>query len=197
MSGKSVENVRKVRRRRSTSIQRRINIEISAFFIGRRKTVEKLICPLGYGRLREFRPSILHVGSTVQWLAEYSCDSYMVSQIKTAILHSQSSMKNGTRHRNTILRYVSDTLRLFVRWSMYTYRITVYSASFEHPTIGILALTLKWLKGGSKGPNLSFSRILLLSRAIFSPLFFVIVTLVIVRLWAKKISQLMHRFPAN
>ncbi len=48
-----------------------------------------------------------------------------------------------------------------------------------------------------QGPNLIFSRILLLSRAIFPPLFFFIVTLVIVRLQAKKISQLMRRFPAN
>ncbi len=36
------------------------------------------------------------------------------------------------------------------------------------------------------GPNLIFSRILLLSRAIFPPLFFVTVTFVIVRFSAKK-----------
>ena len=61
-------------------------------------------------------------------------------------------------------------------------------------------LTLKYWGWGPYGHNLKFFAyfsFLLLSRAFFPPLIFVIVTLMIAVLWAKTKSQQTHRLPTN
>ena len=78
----------------------------------------------------------------------------------------------------------------------------LFSSRVQDDVINLVALHwLKVTKGGGGGPREPPRdpplRFILLPRAIFPLIFFVIVTLVIVRLSVKKKSQLIRRFPAN